>query len=135
MLRKLWSMLTENDIEAGKHPVYTDVVPMRLRGDRLTVFGRVRRAFEQGGDRWTVVSQDTREGRLVGTVTTALFRFVDDFSVRLEPVEPATEPEEWLVKARSRSRIGMGDFGKNARNLREFYSRLSDVKNSAPEDD
>lgn len=58
-------------------------------------------------------------GTVHATRTTRLFRFVDDITIRLEPIPTGT-----LIHARSKSRVGIGDFGQNRRNLLEFLGPL-----------
>jgi uncharacterized protein (DUF1499 family) len=53
------------------------------------------------------------------TRRTRLLRFVDDVTIRLEPVAGGTR-----VHARSKSRVGVADFGQNRRNLLELLGRL-----------
>jgi uncharacterized protein (DUF1499 family) len=69
--------------------------------------------------RWRVESIDAAGATVRATRRTRLFRFVDDVTVRLEPVGGGTR-----VHARSQSRVGAGDLGQNARNLRELFAAL-----------
>jgi uncharacterized protein (DUF1499 family) len=52
---------------------------------------------------------------------TFLFRFVDDVVVRLRRVP---EGEDVLADVRSRSRVGRGDLGANARRIRDYLADL-----------
>jgi hypothetical protein len=54
-----------------------------------------------------------------GEETSALFRFTDDFVVRVLPLEQSAQ-----VDMRSRSRLGQGDFGVNAKRIRRFFALL-----------
>lgn len=125
-LEKLSAYLTVNDVTAGESDVYDGVQPVVPSGSKQEVTKSVRRAFEAGGSRWSIREILPGEGRLEGTVTTPVFGFVDDLTVRLEPFEGEPSDGDWRVVARSRSRVGRGDLGKNARNLRTFYSNLRD---------
>jgi uncharacterized protein (DUF1499 family) len=69
--------------------------------------------------RWRVEGVDSAAGTIRATRSTRLFRFIDDITVRLEPVPSGTR-----VHARSRSRVGVGDLGQNRRNLLELLDRL-----------
>jgi len=51
--------------------------------------------------------------------TTAVFRFVDDITVRLNETEEGTR-----VSVSSQSRVGKADLGQNPRNIRELLSPL-----------
>jgi len=119
MIDKLWAMMTTNDITAGEDTPYEGIEPVGLEGRPEDVLDRVRQAFEAGGSNWKTHVVDPQEHRLEGTVATRVFGFVDDVTVWLDEVEGG-----YRVMARSRSRIGRGDLGQNARNLRRFYRRL-----------
>lgn len=69
--------------------------------------------------RWRVEALDPSAGTLTATRRTRLFRFVDDITVRLEPIPSGTR-----VHARSRSRVGLSDLGQNRRNLLELFAAL-----------
>ena len=69
--------------------------------------------------RWAVVAADPAAGTLHATHTTRVLRFVDDIHLRFEP-----DPAGCRVVGHSQSRIGKGDFGQNARNLRELAAAL-----------
>ena len=60
----------------------------------------------------------TREIRAVAT--TRLWRFKDDVTIRVDP-----EGEGSVVNIHSQSRIGKGDFGANARRIRQFQAELA----------
>lgn len=68
---------------------------------------------------WELGRTDEAAMTLEGTQTSALFRFVDDFVVRVEPIGARS-----LVAMRSRSRDGKGDFGVNAARIRGFFVAL-----------
>jgi uncharacterized protein (DUF1499 family) len=71
--------------------------------------------------RWHVEAVDAASRTVRATRRTRLFRFVDDVTVRLEPQGAGTR-----VHARSKSRVGVADFGQNRRNLLELLGRLRD---------
>lgn len=70
--------------------------------------------------RWEVVQSDREKGVIQATRQTRLFRFIDD--VRIQMTQKGTQ--ELTVNIRSASRVGKGDFGQNARNIRELLDRL-----------
>lgn len=122
MFDKLWAMMTTNEVTAGEDHPYEGIEPVQIEGQVQDVLDRVRAAFEGGGSRWQTRVVDSQERRLEGTVTTKVFGFVDDVTVWLEEAD-----EGYRVMARSKSRIGKGDLGQNARNLRSFYRRLREL--------
>jgi uncharacterized protein (DUF1499 family) len=68
---------------------------------------------------WHIEKVDAAGGRIQATRRTPLWGFVDDISLRLEAMPGGTR-----VHARSRSRVGLADFGQNRRNLLELFARL-----------
>jgi uncharacterized protein (DUF1499 family) len=69
--------------------------------------------------RWTLVSSRSEQGEIRAEATTRLFRFVDDVVVRV-----TEEGGRTAVNVRSASRVGRGDLGQNARNIRAFFLEL-----------
>ncbi len=68
--------------------------------------------------RWKV--EDASEDVVWLTRTTRVFRFVDDVYVLVEPLPGGRS----RLVARSASRVGKGDLGQNARNLKELWHAL-----------
>ena len=98
---------------------YPDLAPIRLQASPPDAFARTLSRAEALG--WTVVEQDPAAGTFEAEDATALFRFVDDISVRVRP-----EAAGSVVDVRSKSRDGRGDIGANAARIREFRDGLSD---------
>ena len=69
---------------------------------------------------WRIVTEDPAAGRIVAEATTARAKFVDDVEIAVEPAETGSR-----VRVRSASRVGITDFGTNARRVRSFLSRLA----------
>jgi uncharacterized protein (DUF1499 family) len=80
---------------------------------------RIRQAAEGLG--WEVVSVEPAIGRLEASTRSAIFRFVDDVVVRVRP-----EGTGSIVDVRSRSRVGRGDLGANARHIRSLLAALAE---------
>jgi uncharacterized protein (DUF1499 family) len=115
----MWPML--NDVETGKTAEYPDLVPQRFSAgadDVLVAVENVARSLR----RWTVVEVNPDAGLLRAVYTTALFRFKDDVTVRVHREDDGT-----VVRVRSKSRIGKGDLGQNARTIRAFQQALARV--------
>lgn len=70
--------------------------------------------------RWKILSLDLSSGEVLATRESRVFHFVDD--VRILVVKK--EEQELSVNIRSASRIGKGDFGQNARNIRGLLKGL-----------
>src|SRR5262245_16712888 len=70
--------------------------------------------------RWRVEATDPSAARTPATRRTPLWGFTDDVTLRLEPTPTGTR-----LHARSQSRVGVGDFGQNRRNLLELFRALA----------
>ncbi len=73
--------------------------------------------------RWKVVAADPTSGTLHATHLTWLWRFVDDVHLRFSSM-----PGGIRITGQSRSRVGKGDLGQNARNLRELAAVLRQAR-------
>jgi len=116
LLLTAWPMI--NVVETGRTPEYPDLVPRTYRAAPSLVFDATLHAVDRL-PRWTLVAHDERRGEIRAEATTRLLRFVDDVTIRVRPCGDAT-----CVEARSASRIGKGDFGQNARNIRRLFEEL-----------
>ncbi len=115
--RAWWTL---NDVTTGATPEYPDVQPLESKRPPGEVFDAVRGVLAVR-PRTRVVAADSAAGRIEAEATTRLFRFVDDLTVR---VEPAGTGSRLLV--RSRSRVGRGDLGQNARTIRDILHRVAE---------
>jgi uncharacterized protein (DUF1499 family) len=80
-------------------------------------FGRVLAAAQAMG--WEVVAWAPTEGRLEAVDTTFWFGFRDDIVIRVRAVDGGSR-----VDVRSKSRVGLGDAGTNARRVRAYLAAL-----------
>lgn len=96
---------------------YGDIVPQRFDESVAEVFENALAAAESLG--WEIVHADVNQGRIEATDTTFWFRFKDDIVIEI-----TVDGRESVLNARSLSRVGRSDVGKNAARLREFFSLL-----------
>ncbi len=115
-LLKAWPVL--NVVETGNTPAYPDLLPRRYREGKVRVFDAALHAVDRL-PRWQMTSYRPEQGEIKAEARTRLLRFVDDVTVRVEERGGVT-----VVNVRSASRVGRGDFGQNARNLRAFFAEL-----------
>jgi uncharacterized protein (DUF1499 family) len=94
------------------------LAPVELPVPPSEALARVQAAIREL-PHWQVEAVDVAAGTVAATRRTRLLKFVDDIAIRLEP-----RPGGTRVHARSRSRVGVGDFGQNRRNLLELLGRL-----------
>ena len=109
---------TINDVKTGATPEYADIQPQRFKQPVDRVFAAALATVRAAG--WEVTAQDPGKGEIRAVATTAVFRFNDDITIAI-----AREGEGTLVNVRSRSRIGLGDFGTNARRIVRFQADLA----------
>jgi uncharacterized protein (DUF1499 family) len=109
-----------NDVETGKTPEYPDLRPKMYAASEAKV---AKAAEDAVGHlpRWTLVGSGNGPGghSIQAVSTTRLWRFNDDVTIKIHREGPWT-----YVNVRSKSRIGKGDFGQNARNIRAFLEEL-----------
>lgn len=115
----IWPVIDE--VETGSTPEYPDLQPRYYSAEPARVFDEVERSVESL-DRWTVVASGAASRRIEAERTSEWLGLVDDVTLRVEPVtEKVTR-----VNARSASRLGDADFGRNARNIETFFGALDD---------
>lgn len=113
----IWPMVHE--VETGKTAEYPEIQPQYYTTDPLRVFEEAR-AGARALPGWTIVAEDTSRQLFEAQREFVAFGLVDDITVRVEPVTEFVT----RVHLRSRSHLGKGDFGQNARNIREFFQEL-----------
>jgi uncharacterized protein (DUF1499 family) len=98
---------------------YADLKPLTVSAPPEVVFQQAQ-ALAREQPRWQVTATDPKALTFEGTVETRMFRFRDDFVVRVRP-----DGQGARVDMRSRSRVGQGDLGANALRIRQFFQALS----------
>lgn len=68
---------------------------------------------------WTIIASDAATGRIEATDTVPWWGFKDDVVIRLTPDGDGTR-----VDVRSKSRVGKGDLGVNAKRIGDFLEAL-----------
>jgi uncharacterized protein (DUF1499 family) len=109
-----------NEVATDRSGWYPELRPRHYDSEPEEVLESVRRIAEQR-DGWCVADVDEQAGRVELEVETTMVGFVDDVTVEVEREEGRTR-----ANARSQSRVGVGDFGQNARTIRELFSRIDD---------
>lgn len=115
----IWPVI--NKVETGQTPEYPTIQPQYYTAEPERVFDQSRDAIESM-PRWNLVSAQSGSHTLKATHETYVFGFIDDVTIWIEPVTEFVT----RVRVRSASRIGKGDFGQNARNIRQFFRGLDD---------
>lgn len=96
---------------------YPDIETIVLLDPRSFVFTTALEVAEEMG--WEIVAENAAEGRIEATATTPFVGFKDDVVIRV-----SADGAETYVDVRSKSRIGRGDMGVNAKRIREYRAKL-----------
>ena len=117
-----------NDVRTGETPQYPDIQPQRFNRPMKEVFDAALAVAKDSG--WEIrlteaasgeLAQGTpAQGTIEATATTRLFKFKDDVTITV-----TNEGGASVVNVRSKSRIGKGDLGTNARRIRAFQAELA----------
>ncbi len=107
---------------------YGDLVNLHVTQEPEAVFLRVRHLVEQR--QWQVTAVEAERWRIQAVATTRFLRFKDDvvIQVRTENGEKNRGEQDQggsVVVMRSKSRLGKGDLGTNAKRIRAFLNDLS----------
>jgi uncharacterized protein (DUF1499 family) len=97
---------------------YPNLAPTRLALRLPDAFQQCARAAESLG--WVITYSNPEDTALEATETSRIFRFVDDISVRLRADGVTT-----VIDVRSKSRVGRGDMGTNAKRIEAFQKKLN----------
>ena len=117
-LLRAWPIL--NVVETGKTPEYPDIQPRTYRAAADRVYDAVLHAVHRL-PRWSLVGYQPETSEVQAEATSRLFKFVDDVKIRV-----VNHGDIVAVEVRSASRVGRGDFGQNARNIRTFFRALDE---------
>jgi hypothetical protein len=86
-------------------------------------FARVLAVVRRRG--WAIAAMDEPGRRVQAVAVTPLLRFRDDVVIEVRPPPPgAAADARAIIAMRSKSRLGRGDFGANARRIRAFFLDL-----------
>lgn len=96
---------------------YPDIQPLMMAMPVDSAFTLAVKAAREMG--WEMVDQDRRQGRIEATATTPWMGFKDDVVVRVSSASGIAR-----VDVRSKSRVGGGDAGANAKRIRQYLQRL-----------
>lgn len=109
-----------HEVETGKTPEYPDLTPHDYGASLESVAKSVKKVMGEQ-PRWQVTGEAKGPAGIdlqaVHTMPFGLLK--EDVTVRLRREKGRT-----LVGVRSKSRHSLGDFGQNARNIRELLSAL-----------
>lgn len=99
---------------------YPDLATILLPLPPAQAFDRALATAKSMG--WDIIAAVPAEGRIEATATTGWIGFRDDVVIR---VALGSGPDESRVDLRSKSRVGKGDAGMNARRIRAYRDALT----------
>ena len=99
---------------------YPELSPLRAAVPKDDAFAKRLEIAESLG--WEITHADPEAGTFDARETTALFRFVDDITVRVRPSDGGA-----VIDLRSKSRDGRGDMGANAARIERFAERFESL--------
>jgi uncharacterized protein (DUF1499 family) len=128
-MRRLIAWLTVNDVTTGSSGLspHPEIRPLDLGMPPDDAYDlALETARRMTG--WRIVEESTHEGWFDAEARTPLLRFVDDIRVWIEERSGGG----CRVQMRSRSRIGCGDFGANARRIQAFLQLVGESAGFGP---
>jgi len=105
------------EIAAQQRAHYPEIGPLRLESAPIVAIQRAAAAARSL--RWEIVNVDEEAGIMEATDRTFWFGFEDDVVVRVTPAGDGSR-----IDVRSKSRVGRGDAGANARRIHRFLERI-----------
>jgi uncharacterized protein (DUF1499 family) len=99
---------------------YPDIEPLVLPLEPPLAFEHALHAAREMG--WEQVAAEANDGRIEATATSFWFGFKDDVVIRVSPADSGSR-----VDVRSKSRLGRGDAGANARRIRQYLGKLREL--------
>jgi len=117
-LREVQRQSVTINIPEAQHKAYPDIQPILLAGvTPEEAFKRALAAVEKMG--WRLIVAKPEEGRIEAWDQTFWFGFIDDVAIRITPTEAGSK-----IDVRSKSRVGGGDAGTNAKRIRHYVAAL-----------
>lgn len=115
---RLRTYMTTNVAELSDQAVFPELQAHDDARDAAALYAQTRLAVEKLG--WEVVTHNDEQLRIDAVVTTFVWKFKDDVAIWIVPQPNGGS----RLYARSQSRVGRGDFGANARHLRELVGAV-----------
>jgi uncharacterized protein (DUF1499 family) len=106
-------------VEDQQRESYPDLAPALLSLPPGEAFTRAKKVAEDMPG-WQVTHADTETGRIEAIATSSFFHFQDDVVIRVKANGDGSR-----IDMRSRSRVGQGDLGANAKRIHAFMTALS----------
>lgn len=109
-------------IASQQREAYPEITTQQYQQSSEQVFNASMAALKEMG--LEVVNSDQSMGLIEAYDTTTWFGFIDDVVIRIQ-----NDGEMTLLDARSKSRVGMSDIGKNAERLNDLFAGIKNNLN------
>lgn len=119
--QKLRWHLTVNDVSTNGSIPYPELEPISTSTDREEIINCIEAVFDDLGSRWRITDLNSSAGTVRGEVDSRWLKFTDDIELS---IEEEAKGDNLTINIRSRSRVGVGDLGQNARTIRTLTQRL-----------
>ena len=97
---------------------YPEIQPLIVDAPPGGAFVTAKAVAQEMG--WEVTGEDARAGTVSAVATTFWFGFKDDIEIRVTPHANGSR-----IDLRSKSRVGQGDAGANAKRIRAYMARFT----------
>lgn len=104
---------------AAQEAFYGDIEPIETSLNYDEAYDRALETTREMP--WTLVDENQEEGRIEAYHKLAWFGFIDDVVIRVDTTETGS-----IIDIRSKSRIGRGDLGVNAKRIRAYVEEFED---------
>lgn len=116
--RRLLTYFTANVAETAENSPFPELRPQAYRVPAERLYALVQEAVGELG--WQVVATSDERLAVGAVVTTPVWRFKDDVTVRVTPGDRGQS----VLHVRSASRAGKGDLGANTRHILDLYDAI-----------
>jgi uncharacterized protein (DUF1499 family) len=105
--------IRDNGTPESQRSFYGEIEPIIVNMPYDEAFEHALKAVNELS--WTLVDENKEEGRIEAYEKLAWYGFIDDVVIRVDTTETGVE-----IDIRSKSRIGRGDLGVNAKRIRSY---------------
>ncbi|MGE0633549.1 MAG: DUF1499 domain-containing protein [Pseudobdellovibrionaceae bacterium] len=117
------------DVKKTVSEKYTKLQGMEIANKSYDEVYNIALQIVKNNPQWQLVSESLEAGTIEGVSTSAIFKFKDDFVIRIASLSSRPIVR---VDMRSKSRFGKSDFGSNAKKIAGFLLELEEKLGLAP---
>jgi uncharacterized protein (DUF1499 family) len=118
---RLSTYLNTNVAETMADSPFAELRLQRYEAPPELLFDIARRAVQSL--KWEILSVDAVQKEIQAVVTTKIWKFKDDITIRIQPGQPSGS----VLWVRSASRVGKGDLGANTRHVLDLTEAVQAI--------